>query len=429
MNEDASQQALLISKRKFEAREHAAALKFAEKSIRLCETSEGLVWLEFLRSQPAQPEQDEQPQQKRSDASEAPPKPKEKREEMEAPPARPFTPAQEAGIKRIRAMKAKGDLYGILGLEKSASDAEVKKAYRKLALQFHPDKCGAPGTDEAFKAINHSWTVLSDVGNKEQYDRYGVDPTASGRGGGGGGGAANPFARHAFHGHPGFQEVNPEDIFNMFFGGEMGGGGGGGNGFHFQFGGNPRFRQQQQRQRQNQQQQQRPAGFLPQLFQAAPILILMFISFLSTFTNPSDPSLNENSYSWDLGGGYTSKRATDVHNVDYYVNPKMFKDRYEKTQYSWKLKNFEKSIEAQYYRNIYYRCQQEKEYKQQLISSAYSLFRGVDENRLKLAQTYDMKNCQEVEAWNSVTTTNQHAKKIQNAEGKAPGARKRAGKA
>ena len=71
--------------------------------------------------------------------------------EEEDKPARPFTAEQVEGIKRLSKFKQKGDLYGVLGLEKGCSDAEIKKAYRKLALQFHPDKCGAPGTDDAFK--------------------------------------------------------------------------------------------------------------------------------------------------------------------------------------------------------------------------------------------------------------------------------------
>ncbi|KAJ3084080.1 DnaJ-domain-containing protein [Rhizoclosmatium globosum] len=425
MNEDEALRALAISKRRFEeGGQYDSALKFAEKAVRLCETSETLNWLEFLKTQKpsdsAAPPPRKPTQQASSDSkSSSTPTPSDA-------PQRPYTPDQVAGIKKIKAMKAKGDLYGILGVEKSASDSEIKKAYRKLALQYHPDKCGAPGTDEAFKAINHSWTVLGDEGKKEQYDRYGVDPES--RGGGGGSAARNPFAGggHAFRGHSGFQEVNPEELFNMFFG-EMGGMGG--NGFHFQtnFGGpryNTRFQQQQQQQRRQQQQQQQQGG-TPQFIQALPIIILMLISFFSTFTAPSDPSLNENSYSWEYGAGYTLKRSTHGHDVDYYVNPKMFSDRYDKPQFAWKLKNFEKSIEGQYYRNIHYRCQQEREYKQQLISSAYTLFRGVDEVKLKKAQNYEMQFCQQVEQWNTRASNPQKIQTNNNAAGKA-GARKRA---
>ncbi|KAI8609669.1 DnaJ domain-containing protein [Chytriomyces sp. MP71] len=310
-------------------------------------------------------------------------------------PSLPFSDAQVAGIKRIRAMKAKGDLYGILGLEKGCAESDVKKAYRKLALQFHPDKCGAPGTDEAFKAISHSFTVLGDEGKREQYDRYGVDPESS-RGSGGGGG--NPFSRGggmhpSFRGH---QEVDPEELFNMFFG-QMAG-----NGVHFQFGGNgARVNNRFQQQRRQQQRRQQTDGGIPNLFQYMPLIVLMLFSFISLFSGTSDPSLSEGAYSWEFDGSYTMKRRTIAQEVDYYVNPRMFVERYEKPQFAWRLKNFEKAVESQYYRNAFYQCQQEREYKQRLVSSAYSLFGGVDQTRLAQANQYDMKACRRVEEWNS----------------------------
>jgi len=86
-----------------------------------------------------------------------------------------------------------------------------------LALQFHPDKCGAPGADEAFKVIAQAFSVLSDSNKRAHYDRYGVDPGDRGMGRGGtygfGGGSGGPMYE---------SEISPEELFNMFFG-EMGG--------------------------------------------------------------------------------------------------------------------------------------------------------------------------------------------------------------
>ena len=62
------------------------------------------------------------------------------------------TPAQREMVARIRA--SKGDFYKILNVERSADDDEIKKAYRKLALKLHPDKCQAPGAEEAFKRVH-----------------------------------------------------------------------------------------------------------------------------------------------------------------------------------------------------------------------------------------------------------------------------------
>ena len=110
-------------------------------------------------------------------------------------------------------MADKRDYYEVLGLSKGASDDEIKKAFRKLAMKYHPDKNpGDKEAEEKFKEINEAYAVLSDPEQKGKYDRYGhagVDP-------------------NAFQGFEGFGGF--EDIFNMF-GGAFGGGGFGGGGF------------------------------------------------------------------------------------------------------------------------------------------------------------------------------------------------------
>ena len=119
---------------------------------------------------------------------------------------------------------AKEDYYALLGVEKSASAEEMKKAYRKKAVQFHPDK--NPGNKEAeemFKKVSHAYEVLSDTDKRAAYDRYGsaaFDGSAGGPPRGPGGG---------FH--------DPRDIFNEIFGRNAGGGGGGGGIFEEMFGG------------------------------------------------------------------------------------------------------------------------------------------------------------------------------------------------
>ena len=108
-------------------------------------------------------------------------------------------------------MADKRDYYEVLGLEKGASEDQIKSAFRKMAMKYHPDRNpGDKSAEEKFKEINEAYSVLSDPDKKEKYDRFGfagVDPNSAYSGGGGFGG----FDASGFGGF--------EDIFNMFGGG------------------------------------------------------------------------------------------------------------------------------------------------------------------------------------------------------------------
>lgn len=125
-------------------------------------------------------------------------------------------------------MATQRDYYEVLGVDRSASAAEIKKAYRNMALKYHPDKNKEPDAETKFKEINQAYEILSDEQKRKTYDQFGhaaFDP-ASGMGGnpfaGGfqqgpftytyGGGGGNPF-----EGMDGFSD--PFEIFEQFFGG------------------------------------------------------------------------------------------------------------------------------------------------------------------------------------------------------------------
>lgn len=113
------------------------------------------------------------------------------------------------------------DYYNILGVDRGASDDEIKKAYRKLAHKYHPDKQG--GDAEKFKEINAAYQVLSDKTKRQQYDQFGQTFEQGGGQGFGGfdfSGFQQGFGGQGFEFGEGF-----EDIFSDIFGGAFGGGG------------------------------------------------------------------------------------------------------------------------------------------------------------------------------------------------------------
>ncbi len=70
---------------------------------------------------------------------------------------------------------AERDYYNILGVGRDASDGEIKRAFRKLALKYHPDRCpGDPGSEERFKEINEAYAVLGDAEKRREYDHFGA---------------------------------------------------------------------------------------------------------------------------------------------------------------------------------------------------------------------------------------------------------------
>ncbi|MBQ8888630.1 MAG: molecular chaperone DnaJ [Bacteroidaceae bacterium] len=119
-------------------------------------------------------------------------------------------------------MATKRDYYEVLGVEKTASDAEIKKAYRKLAIQYHPDKYATkPETEqkeaeEKFKEAAEAYSVLSDKDKRARYDQFGHAGMSGAAGGGG---------------FSGFEDFDLNDIFSSVFGHGFSGFGGGFSGF------------------------------------------------------------------------------------------------------------------------------------------------------------------------------------------------------
>lgn len=122
---------------------------------------------------------------------------------------RQFVPVDRAGVLLWRSRMSKRDYYEILGVSKTANEAEIKKAYRALAVKYHPDKNpDDPAAEERFKEAAEAYSVLSDQQKRAAYDRFGHQGVGAGAGFGGFEGGYSNF----------------DDIFEMFGFGDMFGG-------------------------------------------------------------------------------------------------------------------------------------------------------------------------------------------------------------
>ncbi|OII75589.1 uncharacterized protein cubi_02110 [Cryptosporidium ubiquitum] len=221
----------------------------------------------------------------------------------------------ESMCKRI--LKAK-NFYDTLGIPKDADDAAIKKAYKKLALQLHPDKCKAPSAEEAFKRIAMAFQTLSDAEKRKNYDTFGEDgpPMHS---------ASGDVRYYQYHQGEGF--LTPEDLFRMFFGGmpaevsfqrqrfptrsghsrshtrtyttNMNSGGATAEGLQT----GPLW--------------QKIAGVI----QILPVLLMLFLAIMGNFMPTFFPE-EKPIYSFNRTREYNKQRWTGIHNVSFYINPK-----------------------------------------------------------------------------------------------------------
>lgn len=121
-----------------------------------------------------------------------------------------YTKEQLEMCERIRKCK---DFYEILCVTKEATDTEIKRSYKKLALQLHPDKNRAPGAVEAFKTLGNAAGVLTDTEKRKQYDLFGNDVKK--------GSTRHYHSNHEYeHAYrTGFDsDFTADELFNMFFG-------------------------------------------------------------------------------------------------------------------------------------------------------------------------------------------------------------------
>ncbi|KAJ5485034.1 J domain-containing protein [Penicillium diatomitis] len=326
---------------------------------------------------------------------------------------RAYTPEQKAAVLRIRKC-GPTDFYEILAIEKTATDSEIKKAYRKLSLLTHPDKNSYDGADEAFKMVSRAFQILSDSDKKSRYDRFGGDPESRFNPGPSASSGGSPFS--GFNGGGGFPrsagggaafdaEISPEEMFNRFFNGGFGGGGFGpfaGPQFVFNMGGGPGFRVHQfgggvprRRPRptagNNNNEPETPMdgwGFVRQLLPLILLFVLPLLSSLLTGSStPAGPT-----YRFDSPvSPHTMGRTTPRLNLNYFVNPVDVEDYSAR-----KFRQLDQRVEVDYIARLRHDCESEVHMRERMIQEAQGWF-FPDVEKMKEARALELKHCRRLE--------------------------------
>jgi len=284
-----------------------------------------------------------------------------------------YTQEQVTAVKKIKSSK---DYYEILNVKKDATDTDLKKSYRKLALQFHPDKNKAPGAGEAFKAIGNAFAILSDPEKRKKYDLYGSDVVNSS--------SYNRSQENGYEYNNGYtrgfeSDMTAEELFNMFFGTTFpstgvyrrGGGGRGRTAYYYSNAGS------QQSEGGGQE-----GSNVSVALQLLPVLFFILVTLLSSFF-VSDPV-----YSLNRSQKYNVKRVTQDLDVAYYVKETFTND------YQGNIKRLESGIEEEYVSITRNECFKQRNYKDHMIWRARNFG---DADMLKQAKDMTLPSCDAIQ--------------------------------
>lgn len=299
-----------------------------------------------------------------------------------------FTQDQLKDVQRIRRSK---DYYEILQVEKTSTEEDVKRAYKKLAVKLHPDKNKAPGATDAFRAVSNAFYVLSDSGRRREYDSMGSRVANTDH---------STFREHSytpgthrrrrrhdddddfeFYDYTrGFEsDMSAEEIFNMFFGNVFGNG--------------PMNRHFYQTHSQTAHRHSgRPTQNALIWLQFSPILILFLVSFL-TIVFRTDPP-----YSLNRTPTYNEARRTDRHQVQYYIRQQdKFDEKYPAN--SDARRRIEHEIESEHVAELTNKCFYEENQRGQLL---YKARWTRDNNLYQYAENMKMPACDELRHFRSL---------------------------
>uniref|UniRef100_A0A1A9V000 J domain-containing protein n=1 Tax=Glossina austeni TaxID=7395 RepID=A0A1A9V000_GLOAU len=285
-------------------------------------------------------------------------------------------------IEAVRKVKKCKDYYEILGVTKTATDSEIKKAYKKLALQLHPDKNRAPGAAEAFKAVGNAAGVLTDAEKRKQYDLYGLNEHHSH--GGNANSTRSGYYTSDFGYTRGFQaDVSAEELFNMFFGG-----------------GFPQQNIYMRSQRRRQQREEREARNQSVIFIGfnkftAHIITYWFVDDVLVIYIGSHLQFDTVAVSCfqdivEFQSKYSSKRETNTLKIPYYVKENFY------AEYQGSVGRLEESVEEEFINHLKHSCARERTYRDSMMSKARSFG---DRELYRKAQNINLPSCDNLQKY------------------------------
>jgi DnaJ family protein B protein 12 len=351
------------------------ACKFLEKSIRLYPTELAKTLLaeykdeiERKKKRPEDTEAEQTRDQKPKSSFSAQPNPNPTTTTTNGKKTKDYSNDQVDAVKKIKSCR---DFYEILGVPKSASEADLKKAYRKKALEFHPDKNKAPGTTDAFKAIGKAFAILSDTQKRRNYDDYGPEFFDQPGSGGVSSSSSNSSRRSAHHqnqyAHWNQEEFSADELFNLFFGRN--------------YAAASHATQRARHETRHQHHQQANIDNNTVLLQFLPIILIVVLALFSNLMT------GEPLFSLQKTTKYTNQRFTSNHHVSFFVKPDF------RIESSNDLKKLERQVEDDLHNDLRQTCFREKSYREAAIWRARNY--GDDRQLLK-AQNYEMPACDRI---------------------------------
>ncbi|KAI3386173.1 hypothetical protein SNEBB_009337 [Seison nebaliae] len=249
----------------------------------------------------------------------------------------------------IRKIKSCENFYDVLGVSREVTKPDLKKAYHRLSLKFHPDKNKTPGSTEAFKKIGQAFQTLNDPRKREEYNYQLTHPRSS-----------THYSNNA-HYHTYYEdEISAEELFSRFFPSMFN---------TYETDHTERFRRTHTEhvRRGNHQTNNRSA-----LLQLLPILLIVLMTLLSGLMMP------EQQYSMSRSERFSLRRNTQRLNIDYFVQPNRFP-----AEDVERVRQIERQIEEEYITNLQQKCFRQNQQRDMNIWKARNFGSSSDLERAK----------------------------------------------